>query len=169
MWVWPVAFASAFVLGTLVEYWGHRWMHVWLKRARHIEHHQSGVGQGFCREFWGYARGARLMFPLGFLHSPAAGLAFASGSLCYCAFAAYAHELQHQYPECCFWLSQPVHHLHHAGKLWHHNFGITCDVWDRVFGTHRRVAWQPPARPDWRNLLRIQWLASVPGSRQLSR
>jgi len=79
MWVWPVAFASAFVLGTLVEYWGHRWMHVWLKRARHIEHHQSGGGQGFCREFWGYARGAWLMFPLGWLHSPAAGVAFASG------------------------------------------------------------------------------------------
>lgn len=165
MWVWLGAFVVAFVVGSFVEYWGHRAMHVWFKRARHVEHHQSGAGQGFAREFWGYTRGAWLLFPLGFVHSYTAGVGFAAGSLCYCAFAAYAHELQHEHPECCFWLSQPVHYVHHTGKLWHHNFGITFDVWDRVFGTYRRLAWQAAGPPAWRNLLRIQWVArSVPGS-----
>jgi sterol desaturase/sphingolipid hydroxylase (fatty acid hydroxylase superfamily) len=158
MWLWFGAATAAFVVGSFVEYWGHRSMHVWLKRARHVEHHQSGTGQGFCREFWGYARGAWPMFPAGFVHSSAAGVGFAAGALGYCAFAAYAHVLQHVHPECCFWLCQPLHHVHHTDKLWHHNFGITFDVWDRVFGTYRRVVCQAPTPRAWRNLLRIKWV-----------
>ena len=53
--------------------------------------------------------------------------------------------------------------------MWHHNFGITFDVWDRVFGTYRRLAWQPIARPAWRNLLRIQWVARGVLSHDLTR
>lgn len=161
MWVWLSAAAAAFLVGSLVEYWGHRAMHVWFKRERHLEHHRSGTGQGFCREFWGYARGVWLLFPVGFTHSAAAGVAFAVASVCYCALAAYAHELQHEHPECCFWLRQPVHHLHHSRGLWHHNFGITSHLWDHVFGTYRSLAWQAVTPRDWRNLVRINWLAGA--------
>ncbi|HXK20584.1 MAG TPA: sterol desaturase family protein, partial [Polyangiaceae bacterium] len=120
------------------------------------------------REIAGYTGGSWPIFPLGFLYSVQAGMGFALGALCYAVFAAYAHELQHQYPECCFWLRRPVHHLHHAEKMWHHNFGITFDIWDRVFGTYRPSDYQPPARRAWGNLFRVKWVASaVAGSQDL--
>jgi sterol desaturase/sphingolipid hydroxylase (fatty acid hydroxylase superfamily) len=165
-----IAFAMAFVTGSLVEYWGHRAMHVWLKRERHIQHHQSGMGQGLRRELLGYAFGVWPMFLIGFVHSLAAGAGFAAGALVYCGFAAYAHELQHAHPECCFWLGAPVHHIHHSGKMWHHNFGITFDVWDRVFGTYRRTDWQPTVERSWRNLFHVEWVVTTaPGPRELAR
>ena len=155
--VWASAFLTAFVVGSLAEYWGHRVMHLWFKKAKHIEHHRSGTGQGFVREFFGYTRGSWPLFVAGFLYSLEAGAGFAFGGLLFSALAAYAHELQHEHPECCFWLSQPVHHIHHAEKMWDHNFGITVDVWDRLFGTYRRVERRQPAGVSWRNLLRIKW------------
>jgi len=157
MRVYLCAFFLAFVVGSLAEYWGHRFMHTWFKRAKHIQHHQSAAGQGFLREFWGYTRGSWPIFLAGFCHSHQAGLGFALGGLSFSAFSAYAHELQHQHPECCFWLSQPIHHAHHRERLWFHNFGISCDVWDRVFGTYRAVPHERMARVDWLNLFRIKW------------
>lgn len=155
--VWLSAFVLAFVVGSLAEYWGHRLMHAGFKREKHIEHHRSGQGQGFLREFWGYAFGSWPLLAVGLLYSVEAGVGFAVGALCYSALAAYAHELQHEHPECCFWLSRPVHHLHHAEKMWHHNFGITFDVWDRVFGTYRPADYQRPPRRAWGKRLRLRW------------
>jgi len=151
------AFFLALVVGSLAEYWGHRFMHTWFKRLKHMQHHQSPVGQGFMREFWGYTRGSWPIFLAGFAYSPAAGSSFAVGGLLFSAFSAYAHELQHAHPECCFWLSQPIHHLHHTQRLWQHNFGISSDVWDRVFGTYRRAPGERIASVDWHDLLRIKW------------
>jgi sterol desaturase/sphingolipid hydroxylase (fatty acid hydroxylase superfamily) len=51
--------------------------------------------------------------------------------------------VQHEKPELVFWLPRPVHHLHHSQKMWHHNFGILVDFWDRVFGTYKPVDPQP--------------------------
>ena len=34
--VWLSAFLIALVVGTLVEYWGHRLMHAWLLRKRQL-------------------------------------------------------------------------------------------------------------------------------------
>ena len=155
--VWLVAALLAFVVGSFAEYWGHRLMHLWLKRAKHVQHHQSAVGQGFLREFLGYTRGSWPLLLTGFVCSLEAGVGFAAGALLYSAFAAYAHELQHEHPECCFWLIRPVHHIHHCERMWNHNFGITSDVWDRVFGTYRHVNYQRPARGSWRNLFRVKW------------
>jgi sterol desaturase/sphingolipid hydroxylase (fatty acid hydroxylase superfamily) len=151
-------FFGALALASLAEYWGHRFMHGGFKRKKHAQHHRSGVGQGLLREMLGYTRGSFPLLPLGFLHSTAAGCGFLAGALFFSAFAAYSHELQHQFPECCFWLRRPVHHLHHAHGMWHHNFGISLDLWDRVFGTYQPRLYFRPARTDWRNLLRVKWL-----------
>jgi sterol desaturase/sphingolipid hydroxylase (fatty acid hydroxylase superfamily) len=155
-----LGFVAAFAVGSLVEYWGHRCMHVWLKRKTHVEHHAGAATLGLWREFRGYACAAWPMFLVGFVHSMPAGTGFAAGAIAYGAFAAYAHELQHQHPECCFWLKMPVHHVHHLDKMWHHNFGITFPLWDRVFGTYRRSDWQPTVAPAWRNLFRVRWGAA---------
>jgi sterol desaturase/sphingolipid hydroxylase (fatty acid hydroxylase superfamily) len=153
------AFVIAVVFGTLVEYWGHRCMHSWLLRKKHAEHHRDGWGQGWLGEFFDYFVGTVWFMPLGFLYSLEAGIGFAAGGLCYAAFAAYSHQLQHERPELCFWLKRPVHHLHHRHHMWHSNFGISLDLWDRVFGTYKQVEWNPERKPYplW-SYFQIKWV-----------
>jgi sterol desaturase/sphingolipid hydroxylase (fatty acid hydroxylase superfamily) len=79
----------------------------------------------------------------------------------YATLAAYAHQVQHDRPELVFWLPRPVHHLHHKHKMWHHNFGILVDFWDRIFGTYKVVEWKPEKRPfqhRFREFFSIHWV-----------
>jgi sterol desaturase/sphingolipid hydroxylase (fatty acid hydroxylase superfamily) len=160
MWVGLAAFVLALLVGTLVEYWGHRCMHTWLLKKKHALHHRDGWGQGWLGEFWDYFVGTLPILWVGFLHSVEAGIGFAAGGLVYAMFAAYSHQLQHERPELCFWLKRPVHHLHHYHHLWHYNFGISLDLWDRVFGTYKVLDWQPPQtgkRHPLRSYFQIKW------------
>ncbi len=65
-----------------------------------------------------------------------------------------------------------VHRLMHSSKvphlpptptrcsMWHHNFGISFDVWDRVFRTYKAVEWKPEKKPFEHKLTeisRIRW------------
>ncbi|MBM4073127.1 MAG: sterol desaturase family protein [Planctomycetes bacterium] len=153
-----VAFLLALLVGTLVEYWAHRMMHGWLLRKKHAEHHKEGVGQGWFWEFLDYFLPTLPLGAAGFLYSLEAGIGFAAGATFYAAFAAYAHQLQHEHPELCFWLVRPVHYLHHKNHMWKTNFGISIDLWDRVFGTYRRVEWQREQPFRFRGLFRIKWI-----------
>jgi sterol desaturase/sphingolipid hydroxylase (fatty acid hydroxylase superfamily) len=79
----------------------------------------------------------------------------------YAAFAAYAHQLQHEKPELVFWLGRPVHHLHHRDNMWRDNFGISLDIWDRVFATYKAAEWRPDHPPNGYPLRRyvdIRWI-----------
>ncbi len=159
--VWLAALLIALVVGTLVEYWGHRLMHAWLLRKRHARHHRDGDGQGWLGEFRDYFLGSLAFLPWGFLYSVEAGIGWAAGAVFYSALAAYSHQLQHERPELCFWLSRPVHFLHHHNHQWHHNFGITFDFWDRVFGTYKKVEWdrsQYAGKRSFWGLFRIRWI-----------
>jgi sterol desaturase/sphingolipid hydroxylase (fatty acid hydroxylase superfamily) len=139
--VWLVAFLLALLVGSLVEYWGHRAMHNWLLKKKHAEHHRDGGAQGWLGEFVDYVVGSLFILWIGFLHSLEAGIAFLVGGLVFAMWAAYAHQLQHEQPDLCFWLPRPVHYLHHHGHMWHYNFGISMDLWDRVFGTYKVIEW----------------------------
>ena len=156
-----LAFVAALVVGSFLEYLGHRLMHLrWVLGHRHIQHHVRGWGQGVLGEFRDYLYGLPVVGWFGFLHSVEAGVAFAVGTLVYAFFAAYSHQLNHERPELVFWMPRPVHHLHHARSLWKHNFGISTDIWDRVFGTYRVVDWTPASRPfdhSLREFGRIWW------------
>lgn len=159
--VWLLAFLIAVPVGTLVEYWVHRFMHNWLLKKKHAEHHRDGWGQGWLGEFYDYALGTLPLMPAGFLFSVEAGIGFAAGALFYAAFAAYSHQLQHEKPELCFWMSRPVHYLHHHKHMWKTNFGISVDIWDRVFGTYQKVDWQRPPRGSWWGLFTIHWIRAA--------
>ena len=142
-----LAFLSALVVASFFEYVVHRLMHRrWVLGQRHLQHHANGWGQGVLGEFRDYLFGLPVVGWLGFLHSVQAGIAFAAGAVLYAFFAAYSHQLNHERPELVFWLPRPVHYLHHAHKLWRHNFGIAVDVWDRVFGTYKPIEWRPERR-----------------------
>jgi hypothetical protein len=155
------AFAFALILGTFVEYWGHRFMHRWLLRKRHALHHRDGHGQGWLGEFFDYSTGSLPLMLLGFFWSVEVGVGMTAGGLAYAAFAAYSHQLQHERPELCFWMKRPVHHIHHSQHLWHHNFGISVSLWDHVFGTYKKVDWAPrrlDPPPRLTDYVRINWL-----------
>ena len=169
---WLIAFLIALLpFGTLVEYWGHRLMHTILLKKKHAEHHRDGWGQGWLGEFWDYFSGTIYILPLGFICGwliwglgPTAvevGIGFAAGGVSFCAFAAYSHQLQHERPELCFWMVRPVHFIHHNDHMWKTNFGISCDIWDRVFGTYRKGDWDRSKidRPwSFRGLFTIKWI-----------
>jgi sterol desaturase/sphingolipid hydroxylase (fatty acid hydroxylase superfamily) len=157
-----VAFVIALLVGTLVEYVVHRLMHAGkLLHQKHAEHHAEGTGQGWLGEFGDYFLPSLGLIWVGFLFSTGAGIGFAAGCTFYASLAAYAHQVQHDNPELIFWLPRPVHYLHHSHKMWHHNFGITVDFWDRIFGTYKPVEWSPSRRPlqyPLKSYLQIKWI-----------
>ncbi len=142
-----IAFSLAVLVGSLVEYTVHRLMHSGkILKVRHAKHHRNLNGQGWWGEFVDYFLPGLAIIWVGFLFSVPAGVGFAVGSFAYAAFAAYAHQVQHENPELVFWLPRPVHHLHHRENMWRGNFGIALDVWDRLFDTYREVEWIPQRR-----------------------
>jgi sterol desaturase/sphingolipid hydroxylase (fatty acid hydroxylase superfamily) len=155
------AFLAALFVGTFVEYFVHRLMHSrYLLGHKHAEHHRDGWGQGWLGEFRDYLMGVLVILWVGFLYSVPAGVGFAVGGVVYAALAAYAHQLQHERPEMVFWLWRPVHHLHHKHHMWHTNFGILVDFWDRLLGTYKAVDWRPERRPwqyPFRSFFQIRW------------
>lgn len=157
------AFVAALVLGTLVEYVGHRLMHSGaVLRRRHARHHRLASGQDWLGEFRDYFVPTLLIVWIGFIVSRPAGFGFAAGDLLYAGLAAYSHQLQHERPELCFWMPKPVHRAHHDGQMWEHNFGILVDWWDRALGTYKTEGiscygdWRTHAPHEW---LEIHWLS----------
>ena len=158
-------FVGAFLVGSFAEYVVHRLMHKRILLGQvHVDYHAEGYGQGFAKELKDY-----IVPSLPFIAGMAliAWLAFnlvwlaigtAIGGVCYCLFAAYAHQVQHEFPELCCWMVRPVHHIHHAHKMWHHNFGIAFDIWDRVFFTYKKVDWKRPQPIRLRRFFQIKWI-----------
>jgi sterol desaturase/sphingolipid hydroxylase (fatty acid hydroxylase superfamily) len=162
---WLIAFFLALTLGTLVEYWGHRFMHNWLLKKKHAEHHRDGWGQGWFWEFLDYIIPTSPILVIAYffgiygLESMDGVWGFIAGGVFYACFAAYSHQLQHEKPELCFWMKRPCHYIHHKEKMWHTNFGISIDLWDRVFGTYRVVDWKPePGKWSLKGYFTIKWI-----------
>lgn len=156
-----IALLLAMLVGSLVEYLVHRLMHARIVLGqKHLEHHREGTGQGWWGEFLDYFLPSIPFLWLGFLDSVPAGIGWVLGIFFYACIAAYAHQVQHDNPDLVFWLKKPVHHLHHKGKMWHNNFGITLSLWDKVFGTYQDLDWEPEKeRGHFRlsHYFRIRW------------
>ncbi|ERN40777.1 sterol desaturase [Rubidibacter lacunae KORDI 51-2] len=158
--VFSVSFALAFVFASLVEYWLHRLMHASARVGqRHRDHHRRNEGQGVLWEFRDYVVGSLVALPVMFLVSIPSGSGWLLGALAYAAFSAYAHQLQHENPVKCFWMPMPVHYVHHKYGMWHHNFGLAVDWWDRIFGTYKPVDWLTEAERSQseRSYLALKW------------
>lgn len=153
-------FIAAFIFASLVEYWMHRLMHASAKIGeRHRDHHRRNEGQGVIWEFRDYMVGSAILIIPMFFVSLTAGLGWAAGAFVYAAFSAYAHQLQHENPQKCFWMKMPVHYVHHKYGMWNHNFGLGVDWWDHVFGTYKQVDWLTEdelARPN-KGYLELRW------------
>jgi sterol desaturase/sphingolipid hydroxylase (fatty acid hydroxylase superfamily) len=156
--------AGAFA-ASLVEYWVHVLMHRRILLGRtHRNHHLEPDGETWFKQFAYYALGcavsAAVIVPvcwvLGVLPL---GLGVTAGSVAWSAWVAYAHTLQHERPELVFWMRLPIHHLHHKYEMSRHNFGLSVDWWDRVFGTYKPVPWapDPTVRRSLWGLFRIPW------------
>ena len=144
-------FIAATIFGSFLEYWIHRAFHVRqshpLKKLfpklgqGHTRHHHGGEGQGFLWEFRNYALGTSPVLIPPFFLSLEAGISWSLGIVGYAAFAAYAHQLQHDKPIKCFWMTIPVHYVHHKYNQWYRNYGIGVDWWDKLFGTYENREW----------------------------
>jgi sterol desaturase/sphingolipid hydroxylase (fatty acid hydroxylase superfamily) len=149
------------VYSSFVEYWAHRILHQWRAiGGGHREHHARGVGQGVVWELWDYVRPSWPMMLPPLLISWTAGIGWIVGCLGYALFSAYAHQLQHDNPAACFWMPMPTHYVHHKYNMWHYNFGLALDIWDRVFRTYKPVPWREDLSPELaarRSLVNIRW------------
>lgn len=153
-----IAFLLAAFVGTFVEYWGHRIMHIGgVLKKRHARHHRLGSGQGVLGEFRDYVLPSLVISWLGFLVSVPAGVGFLIGTVGYAALAAWSHQLQHEHPQKVWWMTQPQHSVHHHHQEWHHNFGMTVDWWDRVFGTYKRHEPLPAIGRDDARPWQVHW------------
>jgi sterol desaturase/sphingolipid hydroxylase (fatty acid hydroxylase superfamily) len=132
----------AFIFSSFVEYWIHRFMHVWPwfgnRLTSHYKHHYDENAQ-VLGDFKDYSMVAAIFLPIFFI-SWSIAISAIFGGLVFAAFAAYTHKLQHNDPAKCFWMKVPVHYLHHK-YTWNHNFGLSVDWWDRVFGTYKPMEW----------------------------
>lgn len=168
MWhatMFGLSWLIAVLAGTFTEYVMHRVMHRGgVLRKRHAEHHRDNVGQGVFSEFRDYLLGGLvadvwIVGALAYL-APWCAAGFALGVLSHMLVASWAHQAQHERPELVFWMPRPVHHLHHAHKQWHHNFGISTDLWDRVFGTYDPRPWAPTVKASelpLRSFVALRW------------
>jgi sterol desaturase/sphingolipid hydroxylase (fatty acid hydroxylase superfamily) len=153
------------ILGSLTEYWVHILMHRRILLSRtHFNHHREPEDDSWFKQFAYYGLGsvpllAVVAYITWLFGWEWAGIGLAFGSIGWSAWVAYAHNLQHTRPELVFWMPQPVHHLHHAFEMNQHNFGLSIDIWDRVFGTYKSVEWTPAPRPRYwpLHLLLIRW------------
>lgn len=137
-----VCFIFSFLVASFLEYWVHRIMHLsptfGAKITAHYSHHRSNSTKGFLGDFLDFGLGGLLMLPA-FLISVPIGIMAVLGTLAFAAFASHAHQIQHYNPHKCFWMSVPIHYLHHQHNQWDCNFGLAVDWWDRLFGTYRPV------------------------------
>ncbi len=156
-----IALVIGLLLGSFVEYAVHRLMHRGRFLARrHAKHHRNFEAQGWWGEFTDYSLPGLLIAWAGFVVSVPAGIGFAFGAIGYAAFAAYAHQVQHEKPDLAFWLGAPIHFLHHRENMWHHNFGIGVSLWDCLLGTYQAAEWRPQRRlGDYplREFVNIRW------------
>lgn len=156
---------GGFVLSSLAEYWTHRLMHrVGLKAAAHRRHHERASVGGVWHEFLEHAvhGGPVAALPgalVAWVAGLAAGASLLAGGIVYAAWAAYAHQLQHEEPRACFWLPMPIHYVHHKYDLRDANYGVGTDVWDRLFGTYVRMDWlgDPETSRARKGPLGIRW------------
>jgi len=138
-----ILFMFGFILGSFIEYWVHRLMHVsprfGSKITGHYGHHRSNTTNGFWGDFRDFSLAALLALPA-FIISISVGISVFLGTVAFAAFASYAHQIQHYNPAKCFWMKMPIHYIHHRDKQWDANFGLAIDWWDRIFGTYKPVA-----------------------------
>jgi sterol desaturase/sphingolipid hydroxylase (fatty acid hydroxylase superfamily) len=153
-------FGIGLVFSSFVEYWAHRVLHQWrLVGKTHRDHHARNEGQGVLWEYLDYVKPSSILMIPPFFVSLPAGIGFFIGSNLYALFSAYSHQLQHENPAALFWMPMPTHYVHHEFNMWHYNFGMAVDIWDRVFRTYKRVEWRERIEPQpvKRGLLNVRW------------
>lgn len=130
---WLALFILGTALFTLVEYWTHRTiLHRFYWHGTHERHHKQ-PSEHVVFPFWytpAIFYGFFVVMPLP---------VFAGFVTGYVWFMALHHALHHWSLRGMTWL--------HGYAIWHNqhhlepdcNYGITTNIWDRLFGSYRRV------------------------------
>jgi 4-hydroxysphinganine ceramide fatty acyl 2-hydroxylase len=131
--LWVLGAAVGVGLWTLVEYVSHRVLHTPDYRKAHDWHHRNPdlyISFPVWQTPAVAAAGAVVAYP-NFMS------VWSGFILGYCIFMFVHHCIHHQ---CKYFKFMDKfhrwHESHHAG--WNHNYGVTTNIWDRVFGTFKK-------------------------------
>lgn len=121
-----------FLFWTFVEYWLHRAFHSWLFRRAHMRHHQHPreLSEGTL-----YSLILTALFLALSYRAPILAPAIQGILLGYLAYISI-HIANHRVSGANRLLPRLMrnHDAHHRGPPGRH-FGVTTEIWDRVFGT----------------------------------
>lgn len=131
--LWLAEFALGWLAWTLYEYAFHRWglHHVAILRDVHALHHRNQKDYIAIHPLVTLALYASFWLALGF-QSSAIMVGFSAGYVVYSALHTafhYSHRLSALLPK-----GRRRHVAHHRFEIV--NFGVTTDLWDRVFRTN---------------------------------
>ena len=147
-----IGFGLSIVIGTFLEYWIHRILHI-VNSRKHLDHHRTGKNKcGILVETGFYTL---LFLPLILFFYFIFGLPFLVGSLLFIFFMNYSHELQHAQPQAVFWMKKPIHVVHDQKPKM--NFGITTQFWDWCFGTLDYKNTHVPNK-SYKGYLKVKWI-----------
>lgn len=134
---WAAAFLAGVIAWTLYEYAVHRWVsHGWFFfRDVHALHHDDQRDYIAIHPAITLTIYAALWLTFG-RQSSAGALGFSAGYVIYSAAHTAFHYADIK-PGGLLFRAKRHHALHHAFP--NVNFGVTSPLWDRAFGTYRRI------------------------------
>ena len=154
LWALPLQFAAGFLVWTLTEYWLHRLFFHWepktswgprfhfLLHGVHHDHFKDklrlvmppaaslSLGVVFFGAYWGLAQ---LAAPL--LHPGWVWAFYAGKVLGYVNYDMTHYYIHHFKPATAFHKKLRHHHNNHHHANHDRKFGVSFQLWDRVFGT----------------------------------
>ncbi|MDG2261144.1 MAG: sterol desaturase family protein [Actinomycetota bacterium] len=145
--------------------------------TEHTRHHRAPSATNFLLRLAGHAGVALLGLPIGIFIAAFTSRAFgttlwATWALGYTVYEVGHWRLHHRPPHTPAALRRRVRHMSHHGANAGSNFGVSVDVWDRVFSTAA-----PSGPVELAEVVAPQWLLDDPsayeplvvrGSRQTS-
>lgn len=135
---WTASIAGGLLLWTLMEYVLHKWLYHEVAspiRDGHTIHHDEPLA--LLGVPWWFTAVVIVAVFYGltlFLSVPVTGVVMSATWLGYIGYCAMHHFLHHARWENAWFVNMRRHHLLHHAKD-NVNWGITTDLWDRVFGT----------------------------------
>lgn len=135
---WFGSMCLGFVMWTFAEYWIHRsLLHRFFWHGTH-EHHHTHPKDDVAFPLW-YVPAGFVMIFIPFYIAARVPLAFAyaafAGVVCGYLWFMFMHHMLHHNPTIHPWMERFAiwHNRHH--KIGDMNYGITTNIWDRLFGT----------------------------------
>ena len=131
----------ALAFGTFAEYIFHWCLHninMGVASRIHHKHHTDNDTKHWLKECLLYYCPVAIPPSLFFLLiNWNFGVGWLLGGILYVMVFTAAHIIQHDYHKAVWWMRYPIHYWHHKHYRGTANYGVTTDIWDKIFGTYK--------------------------------